>query len=75
MLKCVQYFQVANHNNILGADKLMLFHASDGSKLGPMDQTLKSLLDDQQIYNGQTVILEYLQQDKDCLCTFKNYKV
>ncbi|KAK8734197.1 hypothetical protein OTU49_006056 [Cherax quadricarinatus] len=52
--------KVKNDNNILGADKLMFFHERDGSLLGSMDQTLKSLLDDQQMYNGQTVILEYI---------------
>ncbi|KAG7170455.1 AN1-type zinc finger protein 1-like [Homarus americanus] len=66
--------KITNRNNILGADKLMFFHASDGNRLGSMDQTLKSLLEKQHLYNGQTVILEYTPQDKDYLPTFNNYK-
>lgn len=68
-------FQVPNRNNILGSDKLILFRASDGSRLGTTDQKLKTLLDDQQLFNGQTVIMEYVPQDTQFLENFDMYKV
>lgn len=67
--------KVPNRNNILGADKLLLFRASDGSRLGSMEANLKVLLDDQQLFNGQSLILEYMCQDYQCLENFKDYKL
>ncbi|XP_042893769.1 AN1-type zinc finger protein 1-like [Penaeus japonicus] len=67
--------RVPNRNNVLGADKLLLFRASDGSRLGSMEAKLKLLLDDQQLFNGQTLILEYMGQDCQCLEKFKDYKI
>ena len=69
------FFQVPNRNNVTGADKLVLFRASDGSCLGSMDLKLKNLVDDQQLFNGQSLIMEYVPQNTDHLDTFKDYKV
>lgn len=66
--------KITNRNNILDADKLIFFRASDGSLLGSMDQTLKSLMDNQLLFNGQTVILEYVPKDTEILNTYKDYK-
>ncbi|KAK7077078.1 AN1-type zinc finger protein 1 [Halocaridina rubra] len=66
--------KVPNHNNITGADKLVLFRTSDGSSLGAMDVKLKSLFDDQQLFNGQSLIMEYVPQSVVQLESFKNYK-
>lgn len=66
--------KVPNRNNITGVDKLVLFRLSDGSRLGSNDSTLKSLIDDQHLFNGQSLIMEYVPQDTQCLDTFKNYK-
>lgn len=66
--------KVPNRNNMTGADKLVLFRASDGSHLGSMDLTLKSLVDEGQLFNGQSVIMEYVSPGTEQLESFKTYK-
>lgn len=66
--------KVPNHNNVVDADKLILFRASDGSSLGAMDVKLKALVDDQQLFNGQSIILEYVPKGTELLEGFKSYK-
>ncbi|CAL4162091.1 unnamed protein product, partial [Meganyctiphanes norvegica] len=67
--------KVPNRNNVVDADKLTLFRVSDGSSLGAMDVQLKTLVDDQQLYNGQSLILEYVPKGTELLEGYKNYKL
>lgn len=65
--------KVKNSNNILGAPKLRLFHASTGSLLGRTDQPLQELLAAQTLYSGQSVILEYVEEGVAHLPTHGDY--
>ncbi|XP_068239813.1 AN1-type zinc finger protein 1-like [Palaemon carinicauda] len=67
--------KVPNRNNVVGADKLVLFRASDGSHLGAMDVTLKSLVNEGELFNGQSLIMEYVGQSTTQLVSFKSYKI
>lgn len=52
--------KVSNNNNVAGACKLQLFHHSTGALIcNEMDTVLKQLLENFELIDGQSVILEY----------------
>ncbi|KAK3864736.1 hypothetical protein Pcinc_029596 [Petrolisthes cinctipes] len=67
--------KLPNRNNVVGADKLVLFRTSDGSQVVPIHSTLKSLVEEQELYNGQSLILEYVTKNTSSLTNHKDYKV
>ena len=59
---------VDNRNNVAGADKLLIFRAGDGVSLcGDMSEPVESLLQREEIFNGDSVVLEYVAEGIDRL--------
>ncbi|XP_011505565.1 PREDICTED: AN1-type zinc finger protein 1-like isoform X2 [Ceratosolen solmsi marchali] len=60
--------QIPNNNNITNLTKLRLYHHLTGNIVtNKMDVTLSELLNTKILVNGQTIILEYSNDDKiDC---------
>ena len=59
---------VTNKNNVAGAEKLLLFRLGDGLSLcGDMSECVESLLEREEIFNGDSVVLEYVVEDVDRL--------
>ena len=51
---------VTNRNNVAGADRLVLARAGEGAALTTdMAEVLKELVDREEIFNGDSVMLEY----------------
>nr|XP_011416259.2 AN1-type zinc finger protein 1 isoform X2 [Crassostrea gigas] len=57
---------ITNTNNTGSSQKLRLFSMDDGSIL-PIDQTIDSLLQNEALFNGGTVILERVTEDVNVL--------
>ena len=59
---------VTNKNNVAGAEKLVLFRLGDGLSLcGDMSESVESLLEREEIFNGDSVVLEYVVEGVDRL--------
>ena len=59
---------VTNKNNVAGAEKLLLFRLGDGLSLcGDMSESVGSLLEREEIFNGDSVVLEYVVEGVDRL--------
>ena len=59
---------VENKNNVAGADKLLIFRTGDGASLcGDMSESLESLLQREELFNGDSVVLEYVAEGVDRL--------
>ena len=59
---------VDNRNNVAGADKLLIFRIGDGVSLcGDMSESLESLLQREEMFNGDSVVLEYVGERVDRL--------
>lgn len=63
-----------NYNDRGRSPQLSLHRVSDGSSLKPLDATLKTLLDAEEIYDGQALILEYGEKGTEFLEKFDTYK-
>merc|ERR1712181_106637 len=54
---------VENRNNVAGADKLLIFRVGDGMSLcGDMSEPVESLLQREEMFNGDSVVLEYVPE-------------
>ena len=61
-----QFAKVENKNNVAGAKKLKLFRYQDGSDLCvEMQKELRELAKGEEIFNGDCVILEYVDPDQN----------
>ena len=59
---------VENRNNVAGADKLLIFRVGDGMSLcGDMSEPVESLLQREEMFNGDSVVLEYVADGVDRL--------
>lgn len=57
---------VKNENNVSGKKKLKIFRSSDGKSVcEDMSVQLSKLLSDEEIFNGDSVIFEYAENDVD----------
>ena len=61
---------VQNNNNSSNCDKLKLFRNADGTSVcGDMSVPLKTLLDSEELFNGDNIILEYVANDVESIET------
>jgi len=59
---------VKNENNIVGRDKVKLFRAADGKSVcEDMSQVLKELFTTEELFNGDSVVLEYVKDNADVI--------
>jgi len=57
---------VKNENNVVGRDKVKLFRAADGKSVcEDMSEVLKDVLTKEELFNGDSVILEYVKNNAD----------
>lgn len=73
--KAASAASISNKNNIAGARRLCMFEASCGY-LCPSSHIISSLLDASgavNLYNGATVILEYVEESTEQLTSLENY--
>jgi len=59
--------KVPNRNNEGNAPVLRLFRSSDGKRIHPLDVTLKEFVDKEEIFNGQSLILESVNKNTEYL--------
>ena len=57
---------VENRNNVGPAPKLRLFRFQDGKSLceNGLDSVMKALLQNEDLFNGDSVILEYIENEQ-----------
>jgi hypothetical protein len=59
---------VKNENNVVGKDKVKLFRAADGKSVcEDMSEVLKELLTKEELFNGDSVVLEYVKDNADVI--------
>jgi len=61
---------VKNENNVVGKDKVKLFRAADGngkSVCEDMSEPLKEVLKKEELFNGDSVILDYVKNNADVI--------
>jgi len=59
---------VKNENNILGKDKIKIFRAADGKSVcEDMSEVLKEALAKEELFNGDSILLEYVKDNADVI--------
>jgi len=61
---------VKNENNVVGKDRIKLFRAADGKSIcEDMSEGLEGLVTKEELFNGDSVILEYVKDNADVIHT------
>jgi len=59
---------VKNENNVVGKDKVKMFRAADGKSVcEDMSEPLKEVLKKEELFNGDSVIIEYVKNNADVI--------
>ena len=59
---------VKNENNVVGKDKIKLFRAADGKSVcEDMSEALKEVVTKEELFNGDSVILDYVKNNADVI--------
>ena len=67
--------KVPNKNNVSGAAKLRLFRFQDGLHLTEdFEKTVAAFVEAEELFNGDSVILEYVKDGEECQVEPKLYK-
>ncbi|KAL7642595.1 UNVERIFIED_CONTAM: hypothetical protein RMT77_007156 [Armadillidium vulgare] len=65
--------KIRNRNNEIHAPRLELFRVSDGTIVKPLDVTIKDLMKEEKLFNGQPLILEFVPKETYHLENYAEY--